>query len=102
MEINKKQFKIFNNKNFWLRWIAIDNEQNPNSFTVEDDFHFNNLLIMASTMTKLNLDLNKIKEIIIDNVAPKLYNLKTDTGLKMLKDLHNCIEKEYKLYKNLR
>jgi hypothetical protein len=102
MEINNKQFPIFNNKNFWLRWNALDNEQNPNSFTVEDDFHFNNLLILASTMTKLNLDINKIKEIIIDNVAPKLYNLKTDLGLKMLKDLHNCIEKEYKLYKNLR
>jgi hypothetical protein len=74
MEIYKKQnnFKIWNNKKFWLNWFEIERMEEKNIFEKEDDLNFNILISLADRMNSLGISLVLIEDIIVNYLAKNI------------------------------
>ena len=75
-EVIKKQgsFPIWMTEDFWKYWFDVQIEETDNAFSEIDDFHFNIILSLASTMHDLHIENKFIIKCLYEDIGKSYIN----------------------------
>lgn len=77
-EISKRQgsFAVWLQVDFWKFWLDTEiSNRNIQNFHTMDDFYFNTLLSLASTMTDLNIDRKFVERCVVEKISTDFLNV---------------------------